>query len=638
MLPHHNHCRLAFRFVLLALLAGALPLSTRAQTVNIAIDASQTVRTVDERIFGLNTAVWDSYCNTPQTISLLQAAGIRCLRFPGGSTSDTYDWSQNKSYDTSTGVLNPSPWATNFSAFANVATNLNAQVFITVNYGSGTPTMAANWVTDANITRHLGIRYWEIGNENYGSWEYDTHAVHNDPYTYAVAARDFIAAMKAVDSTIKIGVVVVTGENTYANTTHTVTNPRTHAVHNGWTPVVLATLANLGVTPDFAIYHRYEQTPGQESDAGLLQDAQTWPTDAADLRQQLTDYLGTAGANVELVVTENNSVYAQPGKQSTSLVNGLYLADSLCAVMQTEFNAFLWWDLRNGQDNTQNNSTALYGWRNYGDYGILSTPPTPAFTGSSTTAYDAYPTYYIFRLLSRFARGGDTVVRATSSRTLLAAYAVKRADGTLAVLVINKHPAANQTANFTLAGITPPTPAAVYSYGMLQDEGARTGGVSADFASSSVANGGTSFSATFAPYSVSVISFVNGVPAITSQPSNQTVTAGSAATFTVTATGAAPLTYQWYKDGTPIIGATSSSVSLAGVQSDAAANYTVRVSNNITTTTSNVATLTVNTPPTTTIPPSSGGGGGGGGGALSAGFYAALALLAAARLRRRARA
>src|SRR5229473_2474061 len=87
--------------------------------------------------------------------------------------------------------------------------------------------------------------------------------------------------------------VVVTGEDSYANNSnHPAVNPRTGKVHNGWTPVLLTTLKNLGVTPDFAIYHRYEQAPGQESDSLLLQSAKSWPNDAANLRQQLSDYLG----------------------------------------------------------------------------------------------------------------------------------------------------------------------------------------------------------------------------------------------------------------------------------------------------------------------------------------------------------
>jgi Immunoglobulin I-set domain len=47
-------------------------------------------------------------------------------------------------------------------------------------------------------------------------------------------------------------------------------------------------------------------------------------------------------------------------------------------------------------------------------------------------------------------------------------------------------------------------------------------------------------------------------PLIISQPGNQTVTAGQTATFSVTATGTGPLTYQWYVNGVAISGATSS--------------------------------------------------------------------------------
>src|SRR4029079_7881514 len=100
-------------------------------------------------------------------------------------------------------------------------------------------------------------------------------------------------------------------------------------VHNGWTPVMLTTLRSLGVTPDFLIHHSYLQGPGLEGDAALLQSARIWTSDAANLRQMLTDYLGAAGAGVELACTEHNSVYTNPGKQSTSLVNGLFLADTI---------------------------------------------------------------------------------------------------------------------------------------------------------------------------------------------------------------------------------------------------------------------------------------------------------------------
>jgi uncharacterized cupredoxin-like copper-binding protein len=86
-----------------------------------------------------------------------------------------------------------------------------------------------------------------------------------------------------------------------------------------------------------------------------------------------------------------------------------------------------------------------------------------------------------------------------------------------------------------------------------------------------------------------------GAPIITIQPQSQTVTAGSSATFRVTATGNAPLLYQWYKNGAAISGATSSSISILGVQAANAATYTVTVSNGaLPNATSNAAVLTVN--------------------------------------------
>jgi len=464
---------------------------------HLTVDATAVVRAVDGRFFGLNAVMWDDAFATAETTELLDSAGVRVLRFPGGSLSDEYHWKTN------TTLANTWTWATSFDEFAQVATALNACVYITVNYGTGTPEEAAEWVTYSNVTNRYGFKFWEIGNENYGTWEADTQDVPHDPYTYAARVKEYSAQMKAADPTVRVGVVVIAGEDSFANNSrHPATNPRTGRVHNGWTPVLLTTLRSLGVTPDFAIYHRYEQAPGAESDAVLLLSARTWPDDARGLRQQLTDYLGPAGASVELVVTENNSVYSNPGKQTTSLVNGLFLADSVGNILQTEFNALLWWDVRNGQETGNNNSNRLYGWRPYGDYGVISTRST----GGSATSYEPYPTYYAAKLLSHFAHGGDLVIQARSDHPFLPVFAVHGGDGSLRLLVINKSPDAALAATVTLAGFAPRPSAAVYSYGIPQDEAARTGGGSPDLAVSTIQVPGTTFTATFAPYSATVVS------------------------------------------------------------------------------------------------------------------------------------
>ncbi|HEY4300177.1 MAG TPA: hypothetical protein VGM73_04850, partial [Candidatus Didemnitutus sp.] len=652
-----NGAERAVRAAAFTILGALGALSASAQSANVAVNAAQSVRTVDERVFGLNAVMWDADVADPQTISLVGAAGVRVIRIPGGSLSDTYHWTLNKGVDTNN-VLNNFSWASGTDSFVKLISGINSQAFVTVNYGTGTPEEAAAWVaycnapdgllgTGSDVTigsdgttdwktagywSHLrassalgtddgfnflrlgrsapfGLKDWEIGNECYGTWEEDFQAVAHDPYTYAKRAKSYIAKMKAVDSTIKVGVVVETGQDTYVNnTSHPATNPNGGGVHNGWTPVLLTTLKSIGAAPDFAIYHRYEQTPlhdttlaNAESDSGLLQKAKTWPNDAADLRQQITDYYGSG---VELVVTENNSVYAEPGKQSTSLVNGLYLADSIGNIMQTEFNSLVWWDLRNGQDNTQNNSASLYGWRMYGDYGVLSTPSS----FGSTTYFDPYPTYYVMKLLSNFARGGDTVIKTTSDNTLLSAFSVLHSDGSARVMLINKDPTNTITANIALSGFTPGTSATVYSYGKVQDNAAMPGGSgSPDVATSSASVAGTSFSFATSPYSVTVLSIPSQSTVITAQPAAHAADSGGATTFSVTAGGTGPFTYQWQRlpagsgtwadlsDSGVFSGTATATLSLStvtyGMNGD---QFRVLVTNAQGSSTSSAATLTVN--------------------------------------------
>ncbi|MEM7165312.1 MAG: immunoglobulin domain-containing protein, partial [Planctomycetota bacterium] len=68
-------------------------------------------------------------------------------------------------------------------------------------------------------------------------------------------------------------------------------------------------------------------------------------------------------------------------------------------------------------------------------------------------------------------------------------------------------------------------------------------------------------------------------PSITTQPGNDTVCVGGSTTLSVTATGSAPLSYQWYQDGSLLGGATSSSLMIDPVDAADAGVYTVDVTN-----------------------------------------------------------
>ena len=92
---------------------------------------------------------------------------------------------------------------------------------------------------------------------------------------------------------------------------------------------------------------------------------------------------------------------------------------------------------------------------------------------------------------------------------------------------------------------------------------------------------------------------------ITTHPQSQTVDPNASVTFTVVATGTAPLSYQWKKDGSEITSATSSSYNIASAQQTDEGSYTCYVYNAFSNETSNAATLTVNDPVVITTHPTS---------------------------------
>jgi glucose/arabinose dehydrogenase len=93
-------------------------------------------------------------------------------------------------------------------------------------------------------------------------------------------------------------------------------------------------------------------------------------------------------------------------------------------------------------------------------------------------------------------------------------------------------------------------------------------------------------------------------PSITSHPQSISVSPGSPASFSVSASGATPMSYQWQRNAADIPGATSQSYTIASAQaSDNGARFRARVTNSSGNALSNEAVLTVNanTPPVAAI-------------------------------------
>ena len=162
----------------------------------------------------------------------LTASGVSSLRYAGamgGIAADLANWQGGLNCTLTKGVEAPA---------SNVATKNNIDTYIpeiaqplglhlgyTVNYGTNPPMCTAggdpvvnggNLVKYANKTKNYGIKYWEIGNELYNaaSSETDLHPSPGNGASYATYESNFYTDMKAIDSTILIGVPV--GQGVYS--------------------------------------------------------------------------------------------------------------------------------------------------------------------------------------------------------------------------------------------------------------------------------------------------------------------------------------------------------------------------------------------------------------------------------------
>jgi autotransporter-associated beta strand protein len=537
---------------------SAAPTATPIATVN----ASTSLHAVTTNLLGINTTYCDPEAVTTQTQQMASAAGLDIYRFAGGSAAD--DMHFNLATD------NYYSGAITIPQFLQFIASANGTGVVTLDYGSGSPQEAAaelayvdgsasdttpigngiewndatgqwqtvpwqtvgywaslrgqsplptdsdnlNFLRIAHPAPFTNIKYWEIGNEEYGSWEIDHHAVAHDPATYVKFAKTFASLASEIQSTAglpQISIGIDSGDPTGAN-------------DGNWTKNVLAdgfsTSDGLpSFVPGFISDHSYMQGAGYESDSGLLDNTVTqsgnvldWTTRYADYQSDLQQTLGSQSSSVQVMATEYNSVAPgnvdqSPGKQSTSLVNGLFVAESLGGLMDSGYSGGFVWDLRNSWDTSSNNSSnLLYGWREGGDWGQLGDPNTnsPPTTGP----YVAYPGYYALQLASKIIQSGGEVVSAASNYADLNVYAVTEASGDLELLVVNVNPDANLTEQFDLTGFHPSGAANFWQYGEAQDTAQSQSGTGASALASwstNVSVSGGDFSYTFPAYSMTVI-------------------------------------------------------------------------------------------------------------------------------------
>ncbi|MCX5357719.1 cellulose-binding protein [Streptomyces sp. NBC_00124] len=417
---------------------GALaPSAGAAATVGIRVDAGTSLGTVPSSGVGLNTGVGDDHMGDAKVTSLMKGAGVRQLRYPGGSGADDFHWK--------THTMGNGGWIvpnTDFDSFMATAKKVGAQPILTANYGSGTPKEAADWVKYANVDKGYGVKYWEIGNEVYGNghygngkgWETDNHA-DKSPKEYGKNLVAYAKAMKAVDPKVKIGAVLTTpgfwpdAEKAAGDTAD-------------WNNTVLSIA---GRSIDFVIVHWY---PGGKTTADLLKTPSRIAGVRSSLRSLIAKYAGSRAASVEIAVTETDTVFSPA---LTSQAAALFAPDTYMTWFEQGATHVDWWNLHNGSGDAP---TTVNGQTDYQDGGILSAGTCAG--GKCEPRRDTpFPTYWGVRSLTALAKPGDTMVKSSSRNSSVAVHAVRSSKGGLNVMLINKSPKDAAQVSLSYAGFTP---------------------------------------------------------------------------------------------------------------------------------------------------------------------------------------
>lgn len=422
--------------------AGSSPTAaTSGSTADVLVDASRTLAGITRDEIGTNVAIWynATASDLPAEIAAL-SPGI--LRWPGGSTADTYHWRSQTKCNAPHKLVSAYDSRSTFDAFMNdIVIPGGYDVAITVDYGSnesctggGDPKEAAAWVAYAKSKGYdRYIKYWTVGNEEYGGWELDLHSHPHDPAGYAAAVagpNGYYALMKAADPSARVG-VLIKGDPT---------------AYHGWDRLVLA-----NAPYDFVELHDYLQQPGHESDSYLLHDApQALSETIATVRRELS---AAGKPDTPVMLGEFNSVAYSPGKQTLSIVNALFTGMAFGEVLNDNLSVATWWFGAGGNQLCHdNNSRSLYGWQQFGGYDLIAANASSSWNGCNAGPMvpegTLLPSGDAFSMMSRFAQAGESMLGVAVSPSLpeVRAYAATLRSGGYAVMLFNL----NETASATL--------------------------------------------------------------------------------------------------------------------------------------------------------------------------------------------
>ncbi len=456
----------------------------------------------------------------------IKAASFNSIRYAGGFggiQADAGDWRH--------GTVECTQAAGKTQRAQNIETSNNIDVYVpevtvptgmsigyTVNYGSNPPQCNAGGdpmvngaalVQYANIEKKFGIKYWEIGNEQfaYGGSLID---LHTNPYlnggsslsTYPANEPSFYTDMKAVDPSIQIAVPAAVTSSI-------------NAMKNYEFPTLLH------AKYDAVAFHTYPIEDPVSDGATLYQERVAAGTQIRGRLLAMQTQLLNAGKPKDAIwVTEWDGANSQVtwSKQTMGAVEPLFAATELAEFMQTGVQYATWWeqgmtDVCSGLNFDGTASQSYNWWSGCGNVGLVYTGPVMGVDEENVGLKpgDVTPAARGFQVLaeSGIVAEGEHMVQTytdTVGAPWLKAYAATHGDS-YAVILINRDRDASHVVPVSMEGASSGSSATQWTYGRAQYDESYFGNWSAGPVTSTAGSWKGSYDVTLPPWSVNVVVF-----------------------------------------------------------------------------------------------------------------------------------
>lgn len=428
-------------FTVPAYTEASIPAST---TSTVTVDATSIITRIPLSEFGHNAVWWmGPVAGDPKFIDPITNLHPHIIRFPGGSSSDAYFWNAQQgarpadapALITDENGVKKDPgynygktnynWQCSLDNYYTMLQQTNNKGIITINYGyarygtglnpvAAAAHLAADWVRYDNGR----TQFWEIGNENYGSWEWGyriDQALNKDGQPEYITGALYAQHFKVfVDSMQKAALEI--GKKIYVGTV-TVEAPAPES----WQTNTVKTwntgmMANINNKADFFVVHNYFTPYDQNSNAAVVLNAAF--TVPETMMKFVTQTLQSNATTVKPIVMDEWNMWAKDSKQQVSNTSGLFAVIVMGEALKNKYGMSARWDLLNG-------------WSNGNDHGLFSSGDEPGINKwSPRPAF--YYMYYLQKML------GDRLVNSTVAGTgSIISYASTYSTGQVNVTLVN---------------------------------------------------------------------------------------------------------------------------------------------------------------------------------------------------------